>query len=206
MYKDVTFDRSLFLATSEIQGGWQYSYLQWNAHSLVMGTPVGHYAHNAIELRPGGAEDQTENLYSSIAMYTATGFNQQTKKIELKTEGNSWFNTGGKIGIGTDNPLYDLDVNGTIHAKEILVSIPGGADFVFEEGYQLRPLNEVNAFIQENKHLPEIQSAADMQENGVNMNDFQIQLLQKIEELTLYIIQQDQQIQELKQQVNNLTH
>ncbi len=66
------------------------------------------------------------------------------------------------------------------------------------EELQLRPLNEVNAFIQENKHLPEIQSAADMQENGVSMSDFQIQLLQKIEELTLYIIQQDQQIQELK--------
>ncbi len=204
--KDVTFDKPLFLSTVEINGGWQYSYLQWNAHSLVMGTPAGHYAHNAIELRPGGAENQAENLYSSIAMYTATGLNQQTKKIELKTEGNSWFNTGGNIGIGTDNPLYDLDVKGTIHAEEILVSVPGGADFVFGEDYQLRPLNEVNAFIQENKHLPEIQSAADMQENGVSMSDFQIQLLQKIEELTLYIIQQDQQIQELKQQVNNLTH
>ncbi len=204
--KDVTFDKSLFLSTLEAKNGWQYSYLHWNAHSLVMGTPAGHYAHNAIELRPGGAENQAENLYSSMVMYTAIGLNQQIKKIELHTEGNCWFNNNGNVGIGTDNPLYDLDVNGTIHAKEILVSVSDGADFVFGEDYQLRPLNEVNAFIQENKHLPEIQSAADMQQNGVSVNNFQIQLLQKIEELTLYIIQQDQQIQELKQQINSLTH
>ncbi len=110
----------------------------------------------------------------------------------------------GKVGIGTDDPKYKLDVNGIIRANEILVSIPTGADFVFGDDYQLRPLNEVNAFIQENKHLPEIQSAADMQQNGISVNDFQIQLLQKIEELTLYIIQQEAKIQVLQEKVEQL--
>lgn len=96
-----------------------------------------------------------------------------------------------------------LDVNGTIRAKEILVETTG-ADFVFANDYQLRPLSEVKAFIQENKHLPEIQSAQDMQEKGVSVSELQTKLLQKIEELTLYLIEQEQTIQELRQEVEIL--
>ena len=62
-------------------------------------------------------------------------------------------------------------------------------------------LSEVKAFIRENKHLPEIKSAKEMQENGVSVSELQTQLLQKIEELTLYLIQQEQTIQELRQEI-----
>ena len=65
-------------------------------------------------------------------------------------------------------------------------------------------MSEVEAFISENNHLPEIQSAQEMQENGVSMNELQIQLLQKIEELTLYLIQQEKLIQVLRQEVELL--
>ena len=68
-----------------------------------------------------------------------------------------------------------------------------------DNNYNLRSLQEVSSYIQENGHLPEIQSAADMQQNGVNMSEFQIQLLQKIEELTLYIIRQEERIKDLEQ-------
>ena len=108
-----------------------------------------------------------------------------------------------RLGIGTSNPQYSLDVNGTIRAKEIRVETTG-ADFVFADDYQLRPLSEVKAFIAENKHLPEIQSAQEMQENGVSVSELQTRLLQKIEELTLYILQQDETIQELRQEVELL--
>lgn len=119
----------------------------------------------------------------------------------------------GNIGIGTKSPAYKLDVIGTIRAREILVDLNGvgGADFVFDNDYRLRPLSEVHSFITENKHLPEIQSAKEMQENGVSINELQFQLLQKIEELTLYLIQQqqtlaqqEQTIQDLQQQVKQL--
>ena len=103
--------------------------------------------------------------------------------------------TNGNIGIGTSSPNYKLDVNGTIRANEIIVNTTG-ADFVFAEDYKLRPLSEVKAFIQENKHLPEIKSAQEMQENGVGINELQTQLLQKIEELTLYIIHQEERIKQ----------
>ena len=77
-----------------------------------------------------------------------------------------------------------------------------GADFVFAEDYQLRPLSDVKAFIQEYKHLPEIKSAQEMQENGVGVNELQTQLLQKIEELTLYILQQEERIKALEAELN----
>ena len=103
--------------------------------------------------------------------------------------------TNGNVGIGTTSPSYKLDVAGAIRANEIIVNTTG-ADFVFADDYQLRPLSEVKAFITENKHLPEIKSAQEMQENGVGVNELQTQLLQKIEELTLYILQQEEKIKQ----------
>lgn len=79
-----------------------------------------------------------------------------------------------------------------------------GADFVFDNNYQLRSLQEVYSYVQEHGHLPEIQSAADMQQNGVNMSEFQIQLLQKIEELTLYIIKQEDKISQQEKRIQDL--
>lgn len=107
----------------------------------------------------------------------------------------------GYIGIGTTTPNYLLDVKGTIRANEIIVN-SGSADFVFAEDYNLRSLSEVQQFIQEHKHLPEIQSAEQMEKNGVSVNELQIQLLQKIEELTLYILQQEERIKMLESNLN----
>ena len=72
------------------------------------------------------------------------------------------------------------------------------ADFVFEESYNLPTLQQVENHIKEKKHLPEIPSAKEMEKDGVNIGEFQIKLLQKIEELTLYIIEQDKRIKELE--------
>ncbi|WP_313384645.1 hypothetical protein [Chishuiella sp.] len=88
-----------------------------------------------------------------------------------------------------------------LEAKEIKVTETPTADFVFEESYELPPLIEVEEYIKEKKHLPEITSAQEMKKNGVNIGDFQIKLLQKIEELTLYIIQQKKEINKMKQDI-----
>ncbi len=111
---------------------------------------------------------------------------------------------GGNVGIGRMDAFYKLDVNGTIRAREVVVNLNAGADFVFEEDYALRPLNEVSDFITANKHLPEIPSAANMVEKGLDMGEFQIKLLQKIEELTLYIIEQDKRIIEQDKRIMEL--
>ncbi len=92
-----------------------------------------------------------------------------------------------------------LTVAGGIHAREVLVTeTAGGADFVFEKNFELRSLPELEEFVIQNKHLPDVPSAEQMEENGLNIAEFQINLLQKIEELTLYIIKQQKEIDELK--------
>lgn len=108
----------------------------------------------------------------------------------------------GNVGIGTDNPQSMLDVRGKIIADEVEIKVNKGADFVFSPDYNLKPLSEVEAFVKKNKHLPEIPSEKNMQEEGVNVNELQIKLLQKIEELTLYVIEQNKQIESLREKNN----
>jgi len=105
----------------------------------------------------------------------------------------------GKVGIGTVNPQYALDVKGTIRATEIkVVSIDSIPDYVFEPDYQLQTLSDVDTFIQSNKHLPNIPSAAEIKENGLSLVDMQVKLLKKVEELTLYAIDQQKRIEQLE--------
>lgn len=104
-----------------------------------------------------------------------------------------------------NKPIYSngINVTGEIHSDSIktgaiVVESVSGADFVFDNNYDLLSLDDVNAYIQAHGHLPAIPSAEQMQQDGVDMSKFQIQLLQKIEELTLYIIKQDERIKELE--------
>ncbi|PXX95011.1 hypothetical protein DF185_22805 [Marinifilum breve] len=90
-----------------------------------------------------------------------------------------------------------LKVYGNIEAKEMKIVTQIGADFVFEDNYQLRSLEEVEDFVKENKHLPDVATAKEMQENGVNQSEMNQKLLQKIEELTLYVIDQNKKTNKL---------
>jgi len=186
----------VFLETFEIIDGSAYSYLYWNSHNLVMGTPVGYWAHNSIDLKPGGTTQQA--LFSRIRMYTATGTNQQTLKIQLLTEGHTYFNNAGNVGIGLTNPGTKLDVAGVIRAHEVKVCLNQGCDYVFEPDYPLMNLSDLNNFIKTNKHLPEVAPAAVMESEGINLSEMNALLLKKIEELTLYVIELNKKIEVLE--------
>ena len=77
-------------------------------------------------------------------------------------------------------------------------------DYVFNENYVLKPLSEVENFISLNKHLPDIPSANDIKKNGLNIGEIQTKLLQKIEELTLYVIEQERRIESQKLKIDDL--
>jgi len=110
-----------------------------------------------------------------------------------------------RVGIGTSDPQSKLAVEGTIRAKEIKVmEVIGAPDYVFEADYNLRTLEATKAYIEENKHLPEIPSAAEMEANGIELGDMNMRLLKKIEELTLYMIEINKQVQELKAENQSL--
>jgi len=95
----------------------------------------------------------------------------------------------GQVGIGTITPTAKLAVNGNIRAKEIKVEAANWPDFVFAKSYQLPKLNETAGYIREKGHLPGIPSAAEVKMNGVDLGDMNAKLLQKIEELTLHLIE-----------------
>ena len=104
----------------------------------------------------------------------------------------------GNVGIGVADPAYKLDVGGLIRAKEVRIEITG-CDFVFDSSYYLMPLDSVNSFIAQNRRLPGIQSAAEMETpNGVAIGELNSQYLMKIEELTLYIIELNSRIEALE--------
>jgi len=121
-----------------------------------------------------------------------------TNEAWQKKSSTIYYNSGS-VGIGTDSPgTYKLAVEGKIGAHEVVVTTDGWADFVFEKDYNLMPLNELDNYIQENKHLPEIPTTAEVEENGISVGEMNAKLLQKIEELTLYIIEQDKRIEKLE--------
>ncbi len=113
-------------------------------------------------------------------------------------------NSNGNVGIGTNNPSgYKLAVNGNVRAKEIRVET-GWSDFVFEQGYDLPTLTEVEAHIAEKGHLQGIPSAEEVAENGILLGAMDAKLLQKIEELMLYTLAQQREIETLKAQLAEL--
>ncbi|CAM3456364.1 tail fiber protein [Aequorivita lipolytica] len=122
----------------------------------------------------------------------------------------------GKIGIGTSFPDELLTVKGKIHTQEVLVDLDGAVapDYVFENyysgfseampEYKLISLEELEAFLKENHHLPNVPSAKAMQKEGISLKEMNLILLQKIEELTLYTLQQQKEIDALKEKFQKI--
>ncbi|VXD14822.1 exported hypothetical protein [Marinoscillum sp. 108] len=101
---------------------------------------------------------------------------------------------GGNVGVGVVHPTEKLEVKGTIRSKEVKVEASPWPDYVFSEGYELPDLGATADFIKANKHLPGIPSAAEVADQGILLGEMNAKLLEKIEELTLHLIEKDKQI------------
>lgn len=126
--------------------------------------------------------------FSSYHGYTFNTSNNGSIAIPALTIGIT-----GNVGIGTIAPDEKLTVKGKIHTQEVRVDMSGPLvpDYVFANDYQLKSLQEVEAYIKQNSHLPEIPSAKEIEKKGLMLAEMNMALLKKIEELTLYAIEQE---------------
>jgi len=122
--------------------------------------------------------------------------------------GTNIFYDSGIVGINMNATAYDTDyklmVNGDVKARKVKVTPEGWADFVFEDDYNLMPLKNVEKYIKENKHLPNIPSEKEVLKNGIYLGETNKILLQKIEELTLYIIDLEKRLEKNEAEMVNL--
>ena len=162
------------------------------------------YASQPVDVKSFALE---HSFYGSIN--SSIGFNRGGGVtggfLTFSTDNNSErmrIDTYGNVGIGTTSPDAKLAVKGNIHANEIKVDLLGAVapDYVFEKDYPLTSLSDLKTYINQNKHLPERPSAKEMEKNGINLKEMNLLLLLKIEELTLHLIEQNQQFIQLKEE------
>jgi hypothetical protein len=116
-----------------------------------------------------------------------------------------WLDNSGSIGVGVqDTRGYKFAVNGSAIFTQVVVKTYPWPDYVFHSNYRLRPLSEVEQYINQYHHLPEVVSAEEVEKNGLNVGDNQAMLLKKIEELTLYVIEQSKEIKELRKEMEQV--
>jgi hypothetical protein len=129
--------------------------------------------------------------YGGIKMFT-----KATPRLAITVDGN--------VGIGTTAPQAKLAVNGDVFAKKVKVTQTGWPDYVFSPDYKMRSLPELERYIKENQHLPEMPTATAIQQDGQDLGEMNKKLLQKVEELTLYLIELKKENNEMKQRIYKL--
>lgn len=145
-----------------------------------------------------------ENHKISVGTNGAMSITAGVKPLSLE---GSRVTLTGKVGVNTNNTVngYAFAVDGGIITDEVLIlDVEDWPDYVFGQDHDLMSLGELKAFINKHSHLPEIPSAQEVEENGVNVVEMQKLLLKKIEELTLYTVEQQRLIEELQEKIDRL--
>jgi uncharacterized protein (DUF1499 family) len=198
-----------------LDASWSYPFFNIFAptaypYSTIHFSVPGTYGWHQIDFREGtngymkfgfyptGSTSFTMNNSGSVYIqgysFNACGFNVAAGDATIT----------GNLALGTSNdPSYRLSVCGKIRSTEVKVQA-GWCDFVFEPSYRLKSLDEVESFVKTNKHLPDIPTAEEVKANGLELGEMTSKLLQKVEELTLYLIQQKKEIEQLKSENDSM--
>lgn len=168
----------------------------WYGNPLIFGDfSTNQLAIGSKILTPG------YNLIANGGLLIKSDDNAIIPSLNVRTDGNVSIGTFNVFG-GTTDP-YKLTVDGKIRCTALRVTT-SWADYVFEDSYKLRSLQELEQYIKENKHLPDVPTAASIEEKGADVGEMQKIMMQKIEELTLYIIQQQKVMDEQQKQIDEL--
>ncbi|WP_299433199.1 hypothetical protein [uncultured Aquimarina sp.] len=156
---------------------------------------IGSYNNGAGAIMFFGNGGAMDFLVSPGSTGKDTNINWGMPKMRILRSGN--------VGIGTTTPTHKLEVNGLVRSKEVLCEATSWPDYVFEEEYDLKPLSVVENYIKENGHLSNIPSAREVAKEGVKLTAMNVKLLEKIEELTLYVIQMNKELETLKKEITH---
>lgn len=160
--------------------------------------PVSQFSPTRLQVQGATPDLKSNALWVSNSNGTSSGNNLFVVRDD------------GAVTIDSETPAScgsatcALTVNGSVSTKEVVVTSAIQADYVFKPDYRLAPLSEVKTFINKNRHLPEIPSAAEVDAHGMNLGEMQTKLLAKIEELTLHLIEEDETNRELQQRITRL--
>lgn len=148
------------------------------------------------------------NSNNALVFYAGGTFNERVSFIQSGHNDGVYSDVGGvlalnpfggNVGVGIVNPQHALDVKGSMRACKLIANnLDGWCDYVFEEDYELMPLDSLSIFVKEYKHLPEIPTEDEVAENGIDVGEMNKLLLKKVEELSLYIIEQEKRITNLE--------
>jgi hypothetical protein len=182
--------------------------IYYNSGNVGIGTTIPSYA---LSLGNAGSDVQhTVALYENPGGANLFGFEfpfSGVNRVAVVVNGSERMSVliNGNVGIGTTNPgSYKLAVEGTIGARDVIVTNAPWSDYVFRPGYRLRPLSEVASYVQEHHHLPDIPSESEVKEKGVSLGEMQSKLLAKVEELTLHVIHEHERNDRLEQRNREL--
>jgi hypothetical protein len=182
--------------TNNVFLGRQSGYSNTGSSNVFLGYQAGYFETGSDKLYIDNSNTATPLVWGDFA-------NDQVKlngKVGIGAV-TTFPTTAGGVSVST----YKLFVSGGILTEEVRVSAVGTwADYVFKKNYNLKPLSEVETFIKENGHLPNVPSAAQVESEGIALGEMSKIQQEKIEELTLYIIDQNKEIEKLKTQVKEI--
>ncbi|MCV9387483.1 hypothetical protein [Reichenbachiella ulvae] len=192
-------------------GSWGYDWSKSLLYTKAGELRVGHYyGFRDQNGRIGFNSDQ--QAYIDFH-YSGSSINSGQLILAFGTAASSAMNFGSNTSNGFEklmslsqgsNGLGLLTIKGHLHSREVKVAINAGPDYVFESDYELRSLLDTKKFIEDNKHLPEVPSAKEMEASGVELGQMNMLLLKKIEELTLYQIELLERLEHAEEKIQEL--
>jgi hypothetical protein len=186
-----------------------YNFEVFNLGQQGNGNPYMEFVnHTAVAYSYGVKVGANADAYGPGLYITTAPVTREYTTLAYQNNPAFFVNISNCVGIGTNNPAgYRLAVAGNMIAEKVKVKLQATwPDYVFDASYNLMPLAKLEEYIKTNNHLPEIPKESQVKKDGIDVEEMNTKLLQKIEELTLYIINQQKEINELSKRLNSIDH